>query len=74
MVKELKKTREENIGPTSLNNGIKLFINRYRSSKDLLSNGLKLIKNNQKMGIFFALHSDNQKTWLEKEYKTLHIS
>lgn len=62
MVEELKKTREENTGPTPLNNAIKLLVSRYGSDKDLLSNGLKLMKDDQNVGIFLALDGDNQKT------------
>lgn len=46
MVEELKKTCEEKTGPTPLNIAIKLFVNRYGSQKDLLSNGIKLMKDN----------------------------
>lgn len=74
MVGELKKTREENTGPTPLNNAIKLLVSRYGSDKDMLYNGLMLMKDDRNVGIFLALDGDNQKTWLEEECKALHTS
>ena len=74
MVGELKKTREENTGPTPLNNAIKLLVSRYGSDKDMLYHGLMLMKDDRNVGIFLALDGDNQKTWLEEECKALHTS
>ena len=74
MVEELKKTREEKTGPTPLDKAIKLLVNRYGSQKDLLSNGLKLMKDDRNVGIFLALDGDNQKTWLEEECNALNTS
>lgn len=61
MVEELKKTCEEKTGPILLDKAIKLLVSRYGLQKDLFSNSLKLMKDNQNMGIFFALDGDNQK-------------
>lgn len=71
MIEELKKTREDKIGPTTLDKAIKLLVGRYGGQKNLLSDGLKLMKDDQNVGIFPALDEDNQKTWLEEECNSL---
>ena len=50
------------MSPITLNNTIMFLVNRYYSDKDLFSNNLKLIKDDQNMGIFLTLNGDNQKT------------
>ncbi len=74
MVEELKKTREENTASTLLNKAIKFLVSRYGLHKNLLSNGLKLMKYDRNVGIFLALDGDNQKTWLEKECNALQTN
>lgn len=66
MAKELKKTCENKNISIALNKAIKLYVGRYGEQKIIFSDGLKVLKNDQNMGNFFALDRNNQKTWLEK--------
>lgn len=59
MVEELKKTCKEKIVHTFLHKAIKFFVSKYSFQNDFLSNNLKLIKDDQNIGIFFALNGDN---------------
>ena len=73
MVEELKNTYEDKIEPILLDKAIKFLVGRYDEQKDLISNKLKLIKDNQNVGVFLALDRDNQKIWLKKEYNFFNI-
>lgn len=72
MVEELKKTREDKTSPTPLDKAIKLLVGKYGGQKSLLSDGLKLMKDDRNVGIFLTLDGDNQITWLEEECNSLN--
>lgn len=74
MVEKLKKTCENKTGTTPLDKIIKLLVDKYGGQKSLLFNRLKLIKDNQNVGIFLVLDGDNQKIWLKEEYNSLNIN
>lgn len=72
MIKELKKTREDKTGLIPLDKAIKLLVGKYGKQKRFLSDRLKFLKDDQKLGIFLALDGDNQKTWLEEKCNFLN--
>lgn len=61
MVEKLKKNLQEKYKSYIFKQYNQVSVSRYGSNKDLLFNGLKLIKIDWNVEIFFALNGNKQK-------------